>query len=237
MSSVTYDAGNITITVAGLEDVADALGDLKKKTPAAAKVAINATARQARKLMIAQAKAKYAVNEAGQRHLKDLVQRKKATNTSLSTELHIAKMRNDLGYFQHSPTQTFTGRAVLHRAPEVVTARVLKSSAMKALTGGMHAKYGAVSKGFLVEFKSGHVGMVQRDIGSDSKRYTTERGRPRWKTKDGKVEKLVTMGSPSAAGMHASVWDEVEPDVEQYLQERLAAQVERVLARAQAGGG
>ena len=55
MSRVTYDAGNLTIEVDGLDTVAAALGDLKKKTPAAAKVAINATARQARKLMIAKA--------------------------------------------------------------------------------------------------------------------------------------------------------------------------------------
>ena len=97
MSSITYDAGNMTITVDGLDTVERALGDLKRKTPAAAKVAINATAREARKLMIAKAKARYAVNAAGKRHLKDLVQRKKATNKSLSAEFHIAKMRNDLG--------------------------------------------------------------------------------------------------------------------------------------------
>lgn len=51
MSNVTYSAGNLTITVAGLDTVEQALGDLKRKTPAAAKVAINATARQARKLI------------------------------------------------------------------------------------------------------------------------------------------------------------------------------------------
>ena len=134
MSRVTYDAGNLTIEVDGLDTVAAALGDLKKKTPAAAKVAINATTRQARKLMIAKAKARYAVNAAGRRHLKDLVQRKKASNTSLSAELHIAKMRNDLGYFQHRPTERFTGREVLHNAPKYVKARVLKASSMAALT-------------------------------------------------------------------------------------------------------
>lgn len=52
MSNVTYSAGNLTITVAGLDTVEQALGDLKRKTPAAAKVAINATARQARKLKL-----------------------------------------------------------------------------------------------------------------------------------------------------------------------------------------
>lgn len=55
MSNVTYSAGNLTITVAGLDTVEQALGDLKRKTPAAAKVAINATARQTRKLMVAKA--------------------------------------------------------------------------------------------------------------------------------------------------------------------------------------
>lgn len=231
MSEVTYNAGTMTITVAGLDDVEKALGDLKSKTPAAVKVAINATARQARKLMVAKAKARYAVNAAGQRHLKELVQRKKATNTSLSAELHIASFRSDLGYFENNPTQTFTGRAVLERAPQYVTARVLKASPMRPLSG-VPGKY---SKGFLVRFKSKHVGMVQRLIGSSSKYTETENGRPRWRAKDGRVEKLVTMGSPSAAAMHNTIWPEVEPSVEEYLQERLDAQVERVLARAGKG--
>lgn len=233
MSSVTYDAGTMTITVAGMEDVAKALGDLKSKTPAAAKVAINATARQARKLMVAQAKARYAVNAAGRRHLKDLTQRKKATNASLSAELYIAKMRNDLGYFQHRPTESFSGREVLRRATAHVKARVLKSSSMRELTGDGSS----LSKGFLVEFKSGHVGMVQRRIGSNSSHKTTERGHPRWTTKDGRVEKLVTMGSPSAAGMHSTVWPMVEPDVVEYLHDRLMEQTERIIARAQARKG
>ena len=57
MSNVRYNAGTMTIEVDGLDDVSAVLGDLRKKTPAVAKVAINATARQARKLMIAEAKA------------------------------------------------------------------------------------------------------------------------------------------------------------------------------------
>lgn len=231
MSDVTYNAGTMTITVAGLDDVERALGDLKSKTPAAAKVAINATARQARKLMIAQAKARYAVNAAGQRHLNELVQRKKASNASLSAELHIASLRNDLGYFKHSPTQTFTGRAVLERAPQYVTGHVLKSSPMSQLTGVS----GQFSKGFLVQFSSGHVGMVQRKIGSNSSHTVTARGYPRWRTKDGKVEKLVTMGSPSATAMHNTIWPEIEPSVVEYLHERLDAQVQTILARAGKG--
>ena len=153
MSNVRYNAGTMTIEVDGLDDVSAVLGDLRKKTPAVAKVAINATARQARKLMIAEAKARYAVNSAGKRHLSDLVQRKKASNSSLSAELRIASYRNDLGYFQTRPNRPFMGHDVA-QAPEYFTARVLKTSPMKPLTGK-----GRLSKGFLVEFKSGHVGI------------------------------------------------------------------------------
>ena len=226
MSRITYDAGNLTITLEGLEDVTNALGDLKSKTPAAAKVAINATAREARKLMIARAKARYAVNAAGERHLKDLVQRRKATNGSLTAELHIAKMRNDLGYFQHSPTRTFTGREVKF-APEFVRGHVLKSTAMEPLTGS-----GNLSKGFLVHFASGHTGMVQRVEGSESDHKTTARGFRRWTNSQGQVEKLQTMGSPSATAMHNTIWPEVEEDVEQFLSDRLQTQVEKVIERA-----
>lgn len=231
MSKVKYDAGTMTIEVDGLEDVRRALGELGSKTPAVTKVAINATARQARKLMIARARARYAVNAAGQRHLGDLVQRKKATNASLSAELHIKSFRNDLGYFEHTPTQAYTGRAVFYRSPAFYRAHVLKSTSLRDLTGT-----GRLSKGFLMEFRNAtgnsHIGMVQRVIGSQSKNTRTRSGAPRWRNGQGKVEKLVTMGSPSAAAMHNTIWPEVRPEVEAYLLESLMERTERVLARA-----
>ena len=108
-----------------------------------------------------------------------------------------------------------------------VGGKVLKASGMKTLPGA-----GGMSKGFLVKFSSGHVGMVQRRIGSKSSHTRTAKGYKRWTNAKGNVEKLVTMGSPSATAMHHTIWPEVEPSVEEYLQERLQAQVERVLARA-----
>lgn len=228
---IKYDPRTMTIEVDGLDEVSRALGALRSKTPAVTKVAVNGAARQARKLMIARAKARYAVNAAGQRHLKDLVQRKKATNTSLRAELHIRSFRNDLGYFAHSPTQAYTGRAVFQSSPEFYRAHVLKSTAMKKLEGK-----GNLSKGFLMEFHNGtgsrHIGMVQRVIGSQSRNIRTRSGAPRWRNVQGKVEKLVTMGSPSAAAMHHTIWPEVEPEVEAYLAERLMERAEEVLERA-----
>ena len=183
MSNVRYNAGTMTIEVDGLDDVSAVLGDLRKKTPAVAKVAINATARQARKLMIAEAKARYAVNSAGKRHL---------------------SVGHDVA-----------------QAPEYFTARVLKTSPMKPLTGKDQ-----LSKGFLVEFKSGHVGMVQRIVGTGRFHYTVRSGAP--STSD----KMQTMGSPSAAAMHSTIWPEVEPEVELFLAAKLTERAEQVLARA-----
>lgn len=226
MSNVNYDPGSLVITLDGLETVANALGDVKKKTPAAAKVAINATARQAKRLMIAEAKARYAVNAAGQKHLKELTQRKKATNSNLSAELYISSFRNDLGYFETQPNKPYMGKNVKN-APAHFRGHVLKSRPMIPLTG-----QGNLSKGFLVEFKNGHIGMVQRVIGSKSRNTVTYRsGVPRWKNALGNVEKLRTMGSPSATSMHNTIWPIVEPSVEAYLQQRLRQQVERILER------
>lgn len=230
MSDVTYNRGNLTITLTGLDTVREALGDLGQKTPAAAKVAINATAREARKLMIARAKTRYAVNTAGQKHLKDLVQRKKATNRSLLAELHIASFRNDLGYFQTSPPVPthFTGRN-WRKGPSVWRGKVLKTEEMKPLPGTASR-----AKAFLAEFASGHVGMVQRVIGSSSSHTTTKSGAPRWRNQQGKVEKLVTLGSPSATAMHSTIWPYVEPEVEAYLLERLEIQTQKIIERAAA---
>lgn len=223
---------NIIIGIDGLDTVARALGNLQGRMPQAMKVSVNQTARQARRLMIAAAKARYAVNAAGARHLNDLKQKKKATNSDPTATLFISKMRNDLGYFQNDPKQAYTGGSVFYHSPEYYKARVLLESSMEQLKGGTRKGYGPVSKGFLVEFKNGHIGMVQRDIGSSSSRTRTEKsGALRWQNGEGKVEKLVTMGSPSAAAMHRKIWEEVRGDVELYLMARIQDRVDWILAR------
>ena len=87
MANVLYDEGSYSIILTGTEDVQRALGDLKAKTPAAVKVTVNATAREARKLMVAKAKSRYAVNAKGAPHLKELVQKKNAKKTKKCIDL------------------------------------------------------------------------------------------------------------------------------------------------------
>ena len=82
-----------------------------------------------------------------------------------------------------------------------------------------------------MEFQSGHIGMVQRVIGSRSKNTETARGRPRWTNERGDVEKLQTMGAPSATAMHSQVWPDVRDDVELYLMARIQDRVDWILAR------
>lgn len=222
----SLEGRNITIEIDGLDTVARALGDLQGRSPQALKVAVNQTAREARKLMIAAAKARYVVNAAGARHLNDLKQKKKASNTDLTATLFISKMRNDLGYFENDPTAAYTGGDVFTHSPSFYKARVLASSSLKPLR-----EKGNLSKGFLVEFKNGHIGMVQRVIGSRSKNTETARGRPRWTNEQGDVEKLQTMGAPSATAMHSQVWPDVRDDVELYLMARIQDRVDWILAR------
>ena len=224
--NIGLEGRNVTIEIDGLDTIARALGNLQGRSPAAVKVAVNQTARQARKLMIAAAKARYTVNAAGQRHLSDLKQKKRASNSSLMATLFISKMRNDLGYFENDPTQAYTGGDVFQHSPEYYKARVLIRYSLKPLPGK-----GNLSKGFLMEFKSGHIGMVQRVIGSSSKNTETARGRPRWQNEHGQVEKIQTMGAPSASAMHAQVWPEVRDDVELYLMARIQDRVDWILTR------
>lgn len=224
--NIGLEGRNVTIEIDGLDTVARALGNLQGRSPAAVKVAVNQTARQARKLMIAAAKARYVVNAAGARHLNDLKPKKKATNSDPSATLFISRMRNDLGYFDNDPTKAYTGGDVFRHSPNFYKARVLASSSLKPLPGK-----GNLSKGFLMEFKSGHIGMVQRVIGSASENTETARGRPRWQNEHGQVEKIQTMGAPSATAMHAQVWPDVRDDVELYLMARIQDRVDWILAR------
>lgn len=127
----------------------------------------------------------------------------------------------------------FKGGAWRH-GPKSFQGRVLRSSSLYTLDNPRDERGREVSKGFLVEFKSGHIGMVQRLIGVKAKTDTplTERGYPRWKNKNGIVEQLVTMGAPSATAMHNMIWPQVQPEAEAYLMDQLYRRAERVLILA-----
>ena len=202
-----YDASTMTVSVND-EEVSRALGVLSNKTPAALKVAVNTTARQTRKLMLTEVKNRYDLNAAGRRMIEDLRQRQRATNRHPTAIL------------------AFMGPSV-RNAPPVFQAHVLKGSPMIGLSGT-----GERSKGFLVQFKSKHIGMVQRQLGVPADKDYTESGKERWKPN----EKLVTMSSPSGSAMHHTVWEMQETTVEQMLQDNTERRIRQLIANAKRKG-
>lgn len=217
------------IQVTNIQDVEKALGDLSGKAPQAMKNAVNQTAVRAKNRMIQQAKLRYAVNAAGKRHLNQLKLRNRATTANPVAEIYISSRRNDLGDFQSNPSEPHMGGSWV-LSPAFHTSRVLKNSPMEKLSGG-RTNLGQASKGFLVRFDSGHVGMVQRIID----RPADHPKKSRWRNKKGIVEKLYTMSSPSASAMHSVVWrGVVEEESEGILQERLQYEIEKIISRSKA---
>ena len=243
MSNFTwYDAGTTTIGV-NAEEVSQRLGELRRKTPAVIKVAVNATARETRKEMLRRVLKRYALTAKGKERAKGLKQKVKATNADPAAVLWIGGIngaRADLAYFQHRVTVPHPGLS-WQTGPTVFKARVLRSGGLHDLGGGPIERNGVtfvkVSKGFLAEFKSGHVGMIQRHIGAASRETTTKSGARRWRSKSGVVETTQTYGSPSGTAQHHTVWEKEDVHVyaENTLNDRLEKQIAKVMARAAKG--
>lgn len=243
MSDFTwYDAGTTTIGV-NAEEVSQRLGELRRKTPAVIKVAVNATARETRKEMLRRVLKRYALTAKGKERAKGLKQKVKATNADPAAVLWIGGIngaRADLSYFQHRVTAPHPGLS-WQTGPMVFKARVLRSGGLHDLAGGPIERngvtFGQGSKGFLAEFKSGHVGMIQRHIGKKSERTTTKSGARRWRSKSGVVETTQTYGSPSGTAQHHTVWEKEDVHVyaENTLNARLEKQIAKVIAKAAKG--
>lgn len=232
-----YDPKSMTVSVDD-EEVTRALGILGEKTPAALKVAVNTTARESRKMMLSEVKKRYDLNAKGRRMIEDLRQRQKATNRRPTAILAVMKndpgaFRADLGYFRTVPSKPFMGSDVWN-APEYFKGRVLKGRSLRELKAGINGDHPgkSMSKGFLVRFNSGHIGMVQRAINEPADHPKGNR----WKNKNGVVEKLYTMSSPSGSAMHHTVWEMNEPLVEKMLQDNTLKQIRKIELRAKQKG-
>jgi len=233
VSTTSYNPDTMTVTVDDSE-VQQALGDLAAKTPAVMKTAINKTARQMRKEEIKEAKSRYALNPKGQEKLKNLKQKRKATNTSL-VNIH---RQNDMGrkldmaYFQHRTSEVHTGWDAVMNSPRYYSVKVLKSEGYHNIEAGKNK-----SKGFLAEFSNGHIGMVNRKLDHYTQNYRTKRGKRRWRaTVNGEkkgVQALETTARPGASDMEAKVWrDIVREETEGSLQENVQKRIEQVVAKA-----
>lgn len=238
MSVTTYDADSMTVTVDDSE-VQQALGDLAAKTPAVLKTAINKTARQMRRDEIAEAEKRYALTPKGRAKLKELKQRKKASNTSLVNVHRQSDFGHkfDAAYFMHKPETARTGWDAVMNSPRYHQVKVLKSRGYQNLGGESNR-----SKAFLATFtnknaNNEHLGMVRRKLDKYTGNVFTAKGHRRWRaSRNGGrkgVEALETYVFPGASSMQRKVWDDkVERNTEECLQENVQTRIEQVVANA-----
>lgn len=231
MSIVTYDAGQMLLTIddTGVER---ALGNLYRKTNAVLKVAINRTARQARKDLIAEAEKRYALTTRGKARLRLLKLRRSATNTKLEAELRQSDegLTLNASYFQHTPTIPRMGTAALY-GPAYQRVQTLKGGPMEDLT-----ETAGRSKGFLIRVqnsKNDHLMFASRVLGSASSNTTTKTGKARWRNAAGDVEKAYDVNRIGASSQQRAVWHRgVETTAAENLERFLEQRIEQVIEAA-----
>lgn len=181
-----------------LAKVEKKLGSLKSEAPKALKNAINATAKQARKELAQEAQKTYVVKTGDFNKAMTI---KNATAGSLEAVIKARGAPLPLKSFKVSPASARTGAA----RPDVVKAKVLKASGMKALQKGD-------IKAFVVRFKSGHVDVAQRQ------------GPPRLP-----IKTLYSNSIPKMLGNEKRVFKVVKPNINKNLQENIDKQVRKIL--------
>ena len=186
-----------------LAKVEKKLGSLKSEAPKALKNAINATAKQARKELAQEAQKTYVVKTGGVKTggFNKAMTIKNATAGSLEAVIKARGAPLPLKSFKVSPASARTGAA----RPDVVKAKVLKASGMKALQKGD-------IKAFVVRFKSGHVDVAQRQ------------GPPRLP-----IKTLYSNSIPKMLGNEKRVFKVVKPNINKNLQGNIDKQVRKIL--------
>lgn len=140
MIGLTFD------TEKELKKIKKALGPLSAKAPAVLASATTATAKEARKLLAAQAQKTYAVSNANWNKGMTIKNATKRTMTAVITSFGTAM---ELIQFKVNPAK------LQAEPPEMIKAKVLKKNALKPLE-----KNGI--KAFMVKFRSGHVTIAER---------------------------------------------------------------------------
>lgn len=198
-----FSDGMMSVTVEGQRDIERELGELRKKTPNVVKNALNSTAMEARTKLVKKAQERYDIKGKTLRGVHG-ISITRASNKMMAAFLHIKSYKNDLIDFNTNPKTPVSGLS----RPAVATARVLKESGMKPLSGG-----DSRSKAFVVRFKSGHLTMVERDLST------------------GSHGKLTSVMGLSASGMLGKTYHQIEPQIELILARRVQEQISKMKAR------
>ena len=195
----------------GLEEIERALGMVKDKSKYVLRAAINETAKEVEKKMVAEAKNRYDV-KGGKRSFKQINKIKKARVSNLVAIIEARDKSSELVDYKVSPPTYFPGSK---GAPKWISAKVLRQNRLRhmaLLPGNSGDKY----KGFVVRYKSGHIAFANRVPGSTMREKNKE-----------KIESLYSMPKPNAEGVAYGL--EVDPDVYDILARNIQQQIDRFL--------
>lgn len=181
-----------------LAQVERKLGSMKSEAPKALKNAINQTARQARKDLVNEAKKTYTIKVGG---FNKAMKIKGATQAKPEATIEAKGKVLGLKDFKVSPATMQTGKD----RPEVLKAKVLKRSSMKALRMGK-------LKAFIAKFSSGHMAVAQRE------------GKERLP-----IKTLKSNSIPVMLGNERRVYKVVKPHIKANLKKNVNIQVRKIL--------
>ena len=184
-----------------LQRVERKLGNMKKEAPKVLKVALNDTAKEGRKDLASEAQKTYAVKKAG---FNKSMKINKARVGNLEAEIVSEGRPLGLKDFKVTPASYKPGNG---KPPDVIKAKVLKSSSYKPLEkGGI--------KAFVTQFSNGHIAVAQR------------RGDERLP-----IKTLSSNSIPKMIGNEKRVYKVVKPKIQKNLKKNVNKQIKKVLSK------
>lgn len=199
---ITYEYDNRT-----LRDVERKLGSLKSEAPKALKDAINATARQARTDLAAEAQKTYTVKNAGFNRQMKLFN---------ATKSHLEALISSRG--ENLPMKSFSVRVLKHK----ISVEINRKNSRKALYGKYFvnniARRGQVRKKATNKGAKGtavkHLAVAKRE--SEKRLH---------------IHEIFSVSIPQMIGNEKDVYGIVEPNIESNLQSNVNRQVAKILGR------
>lgn len=195
-----------------LRKISDKIGNIPYKAPTILKDAANETGKMAMQRVQQGIRQRYVYKDSAVR-LKEHIKRKSATYQNPRTIIEARGTMNSMSDFVVTPRRL--SRGANRAGPYAV--HVLRSTSPVRMN----------ERTFMVQFKSGHIAVVQRIPGKKySDKYALER-----EAKHLDVTKIKELKGPSIAHMASGVYHEVEGEIGIRLQANIQKHIDRFMKR------
>lgn len=194
----------VKVDDAALQKISKEIGDLPHRAPTILKNAVNETGKKAMKRIRKEIDRRYDYDDS-KIQLMGRLKRKSASYANPQTVITGKSPMNPIGDFNVKPFQVLYGKS----RPNIIRGHVLQSSAMKELRDGNR-------KAFVVRFRSGHEGVVERNPNKHM-------------LDNPKKEGLRALLSPSVAHMLGKGYEAEEDDIALDLQKNIRKYIDRFM--------